>query len=150
MGDSNIQNEQALLANTTVFVIDDDKQTAEMLRRELTQVGANVVVADSAEAALALYRLTPPDVIISEMHLGSSDGYAFIRAIREYNKEYRGFTPAIALTEIAHEHPRDEERAMAAGFDAYIHRPFNPAEVVDTITRLLRKPRDHGGFRIRQ
>ena len=51
MGDPNIQNEQALLANTTVFVIDDDKQTAETLRRELTQVGANVVVADSAEAA---------------------------------------------------------------------------------------------------
>jgi DNA-binding response OmpR family regulator len=39
---------------------------------------------------------------------------------------------------------------MAAGFDAYIHRPFNPAEVVDTITRLLRKSRDQGGFRIRQ
>jgi ActR/RegA family two-component response regulator len=55
VGDPNIENEQ--LANTTVFVVDDDKQTAETLRRELTQVGANVVVADSAEAALALYRL---------------------------------------------------------------------------------------------
>ena len=93
----------------------------------------------SAEAALALYRLAPPDIIVSDMRLGSSDGYAFIAAIREYNKEYRGFTPAIALTGFAY--PGDEDRAIAAGFNAYIRKPFNPEDLIFTISRLLRQQR---------
>jgi CheY-like chemotaxis protein len=128
-----------LLSNTTVLVVDDDEDTLELLRTVLEDVGAKVVTAQSAEAALALYRLAPPDIIVSDMRLGSSDGYAFIGTIREYNREYRGFTPAIALTGFAY--PGDEARAMAAGFDAYIHKPFNPENLVLTITHLLQQQR---------
>jgi len=128
-----------LLTNMTVLVVDDDEDARELIRTVLENVGAKVVTAHSAEAALALYRVTPPDIIVSDMRLGSSDGYAFIAAIREYNKEYRGFTPAIALTGFVY--PGDEDRAMAAGFDAYIHKPFNPDNLVLTITTLLQKQR---------
>jgi len=128
-----------LLTNTTVLVVDDDEDTLELLRTVLKEGGANVVTADSVEAALALYRLAPPDIIVSDMRLGSSDGYAFIAAIREYNKEYRGFTPAIALTGFAY--PGDEDRAIAAGFNAYIRKPFNPEDLIFTISRLLRQQR---------
>src|SRR5262245_41989018 len=100
------------LANITILAVDDDEDTRDLLRVVLEGVGAKVVTAHSAEEALALYRVTPPDIIVSDMRLGSSDGYAFIAAIREYNKEYRGFTPAIALTGFVY--PGDEERAMAA------------------------------------
>jgi CheY-like chemotaxis protein len=126
-----------LLANTTVLVVDDDQDTCELLRASLEQRGTNVVTVNSQEAALASYRLHPPDIILSDMRLGSSDGYALIAAIREYNREYRGFTPAIALT--GFRYPGDEERALAAGFDAYIHKPFNPQDVIATITRLLQE-----------
>jgi two-component system, OmpR family, response regulator len=128
-----------LLANTTVLVVDDDQDTCELLRASLEKRGANVVAVNSEEAALAAYRVHPPDIILSDMRLGSSDGYALIAAIREYNREYRGFTPAIALT--GFQYPGDEERAIAAGFDAYIHKPFNPQHVIGTITRLLREQR---------
>jgi CheY-like chemotaxis protein len=128
-----------LLANKTILVVDDDKDTRELLRALLQETSANVVVADSAEAALAVYRLNPPDIIVSDMRLGSSDGYALIAAIREYNKEYRGFTPAIALTGFLY--PGDEARARAAGFDAYIPKPFDPRDVIQTITRLLQEQR---------
>jgi CheY-like chemotaxis protein len=128
-----------LLANTTILVVDDDQDTCELLRATLEESGANVVAVNSEEAALAAYRLHPPDIILSDMRLGSSDGYALIAAIREYNREYRGFTPAIALT--GFQYPGDEERALAAGFDAYIHKPFNPQYVIGTITRLLQEQR---------
>ena len=127
------------LASTTVLVVDDDQDACELLRVILEKSGANVVAVNSEESALAAYRHSPPDIILSDMRLGSSDGYALIAAIREYNREYRGFTPAIALT--GFEYPGDEERATAAGFDAYIHKPFNPQYVLDTITRLLREQR---------
>ena len=128
-----------LLANTTVLVVDDDQDTCELLRASLEQRGANVVAVNSEEAALAAYRLHPPDIILSDMRLGSSDGYALLAAIREYNREYRGFTPAIALT--GFQYPGDAERALAAGFDAYINKPFDPQHVIGTITRLLREQR---------
>jgi CheY-like chemotaxis protein len=128
-----------IFTNTTVLVVDDDEDICELLRNILEARSANVVTANSAEAALALYRLHPPDIIVSDMRLGSSDGYAFITTIREYNKEYRGFTPAIALT--GFRYPGDEDRAIRAGFNAYIYKPFRPETLIDTITRLLREQR---------
>jgi CheY-like chemotaxis protein len=128
-----------MLANTTILVVEDDQDTRELLRTVLEDTGANVLTADSAEAALALYRHNPPDIIVSDMRLGSSDGYAFITVIREYNREYRGFTPAIALTGFVY--PGDEDRAIAAGFNAYISKPFNPEDLISTITRILHEQR---------
>src|SRR5215510_9252373 len=121
----------SILTNTTILVVEDDQDTREFLRTLLEDTGANVLTADSVEAALALYRLNPPDIIVSDMRLGSSDGYAFITVIREYNREYRGFTPAIALTGFVY--PGDEDRAIAAGFNAYISKPFNPEDLISTI-----------------
>ena len=54
--------------------------------------------------------------------------------------EYRGFTPAIAVTGFAS--PDDEDRAMAAGFNAYMTKPFDPEEVVTTLAGLLRSSGD--------
>ena len=130
-----------VLASTTVLVVDDDEDACELLHSILGEKGANVVTAQSAEAALASYRLNPPDIIVSDMRLGSSDGYAFIATIRKYNVEYRGFTPAIALTGFAY--PGDKERAIAAGFNAYIHKPFNPEDLILMIAGLLRDRRDN-------
>jgi CheY-like chemotaxis protein len=129
-----------LLTNTTVLVVDDDKDACELIDVILKGAGACVLTAQSAEAALALYRHQPPDIIVSDMRLGSSDGYAFIAAIREYNREYRGFTPAIALT--GFQYPGDEERAIHAGFNAYMHKPFDPEGLIATIARLLQEQRN--------
>jgi len=129
----------SILTNTTILVVEDDQDTREFLRTLLEDTGANVSTAGSAEAALALYQLNPPDIIGSDMRLGSSDGYAFITAIREYNREYRGFTPVIALTGFVY--PGDDDRAIAAGFNAYMSKPFNPEDLISTITRILHEQR---------
>jgi CheY-like chemotaxis protein len=123
----------------TVLLIDDDSDTLEVLNQRLRGRGVNVVTAHSADEALALYRLTPPDIIVAEMRLGLSDGYSFIRTMREYNREYRGFTPAIGITHSPH--AADEQNAKTAGFDAYFRKPFDPEAIIDTIMRLLREQR---------
>jgi len=125
------------LKNIAIMVVEDDKDSGELLRKILAETGADVVLANSVEAALALCRRNPPHLVISDIRLGSSDGFALIEAIREYNREYRGFTPAIALTGFVAR--GDEERAMAAGFNAYIRKPFNPADLISTITSVLEK-----------
>jgi CheY-like chemotaxis protein len=124
------------LKNVTILVIDDDRDTCEMLRTMLESYGANVTIANSVQAALDVCRHNPPHLVLSDIRLGSSDGFALIEEIRKYNAEYRGFTPAIALT--GYFPPGDEVRAKAAGFNAYIHKPFDPTNLVDTIVSVLR------------
>lgn len=125
------------LGNTSVLVVEDDLDTCELIQTVLQQEGANVVVANTVEAAIKQQQQDPAHVLVSDIRLGSSDGFALIAAIRRHDKQYRGFTPAIALT--GYTSPGDEERARAAGFNAYILKPFEPADLVSTIAELLRK-----------
>ena len=126
--------------NTTILVVDDDLDARELLRFVLEESGAEVVVADSADAALRICRQHPPHAVISDIRLGRTDGYALIRAIRNSNKEYRGFTPVVAVTGFAS--PDDQEKAIAAGFNAYFSKPFDPEQILRVITRLLGSPSD--------
>jgi CheY-like chemotaxis protein len=128
------------LKNTTVLVVDDDADTCELLRTVLEQSGATVMVANSVDGAINAHRVSPAHVLISDIRLGSSDGYALIQAIREYNKEYRGFTPAVALT--GYTSPDEKQRAMASGFNAYITKPFDPMAITDTIASLMQQCTD--------
>lgn len=123
------------LENTSILVVDDDADTCEVLRSVLEESGASVVVADSVETALEAFRQTPPHAVVADIRLGTSDGYALIKAIQELNLEYKGFTPVIAITGFAS--PEDEERAMAAGFKAYLRKPFDPADIVNVIAKVL-------------
>lgn len=125
----------ALLKNTAVLVVDDDADTGDLLGSVLEQAGACVVVAQSVPTALEAFRRSPPHAVVADIRLGNSDGYALIKAIREYNLEYKGFTPVIAITGFASS--EDEKRAMAAGFSAYLTKPFDPSEVVGAIARVL-------------
>ena len=128
------------LKDITILVIDDDHDTLELLQTILEGYGATVVTADSVESALPAWRHAPPHLVLTDMRLGSSDGFALLEAIRNYNNEYRGFTPAIALT--GYWPAGDEARAITAGFNAYLRKPVDPVNLVDTITFVLRNPAD--------
>jgi CheY-like chemotaxis protein len=124
------------LKNLTVLVVDDDPTKCEGLRSFLEKSGASVMVARSVAAALELHRKSPAHVVVADIHLGSSDSYALIEAIRKYNVEYRGYTAAIAIADFACH--ADKERAIMAGFDAYLPKSIEPSYVVSAIARALR------------
>ena len=123
------------LENTSILVVDDDIDTCELLRSVLEHSGASVIVTHSVEAAIEAFRRSPPHAVVADIRLGSSDGYALIKAIQELNLEYKGITPVVAVTGFSS--PGDEERAMAAGFKAYLRKPFDPADVVNAIGKVL-------------
>jgi CheY-like chemotaxis protein len=129
-----------LLKNVSVLVVEDDPDICDLLQTILQGSGAEVTVTHSVDAAITAHRHRPAHVLVSDIRLGSSDGFALIAAVREHNKEYRGVTPAIALT--AYSSPGDEERARHAGFNAYIRKPFDPSDITKTIAALLRGPVD--------
>lgn len=125
------------LKNSTILVIDDDSDTCELLRMLLEDYGAAVIVANSVDGALAICRRTPPHLVLSDIQLGSSDGFALIEALRKHNREVQKFIPAVALSGFVA--ASTKERAMASGFDAFIQKPFDSADLISTISWLLRK-----------
>lgn len=123
------------LTNTSVLIVEDNPDTCDLLRTVLEQSGATVAVAQSTDEAIQTFRRSPAHVVITDIRLGDSDGYAFLEAIRKCNTEYKGFTPVIALTGYAS--PEDEERAIAAGFYAYLRKPFVCQEIVGAVAAAL-------------
>ena len=128
------------LRNLAILIVDGDANSCQPLQSLLEEFGASVMVARSVEDALKLQRQSPPHVVIADIHLGSSDNCALIKAIRKRNLEYGLFTPAIAITDFASH--AEQKRAMMAGFNAYVPKSIEPAFIVNTITRLLRASTD--------
>ena len=126
------------LANTTVLLVDDNLDSCDLLRFVFEESGASVVTAQSVNAAIEAFRRSPAHAVVADIRIGAADGYDLLKAIRETNVEYKGFTPVIAMTGFAS--PEDKDRAMAAGFNGYFAKPFNPADVVGAVEKLLSVP----------
>jgi CheY-like chemotaxis protein len=128
------------LTNTTILLVDDNVDSCDLLRFAFEKSGASVVAAHSVNAALEAFRRCPAHAVIADIRIGTSDGYELLKAIRDTNAEYKGFTPVIAVTGFAS--PEDKDRAIAAGFSGYFSKPFNPLDVVDAVEKLLSNPKD--------
>ena len=63
------------------------------------------------------------------------DGYALIRKVRRIAPDRGGRAPAIALT--AYARKEDRERALAAGYQLHMSKPFNPSAVVHAVAQLV-------------
>jgi CheY-like chemotaxis protein len=121
-----------------ILVVDDEKDTRELVATLLQEGKARVSTAASAAQALELLSREPPELIISDIGMPEMDGYALIREVRTRAPEQGGRVPAVALTAYA----RQEDRAAAlrAGFDSHVAKPLEPAELLRVAATLLRRP----------
>ena len=85
-----------------------------------------------AERALELLRNQPFDILVSDVGLPGMDGYALMRTIR--SDPALASLPAAALTACAY--VEDRERALAAGFQTHLRKPFEHAELFAVIADL--------------
>ncbi len=124
----------ALLDGVRVVVVDDDEDTRVMLAAILERCGAEVRAASSAAGALEEVATWVPDVLLSDIGMPDVDGHALIRSIRALPAEQGGRVPAIALT--AYARTEDKLKALAAGFQMYVSKPADPAEVTAVVASL--------------
>lgn len=117
----------ALLAGLRIVVADDQEDSLELINFLLTQQGAIVTGASSAAEAFAAVKGHPPDVLISDIEMPDESGYAFIKRVRALSPEEGGTVPAAAMT--AHGSREDRDRALAAGFQRHLPKPFQPADL---------------------
>ena len=124
------------LNNIRVLVVEDDRDTRQMLTFIFEQTGANVVAAGSFNEAMKAYRETPPNVVVADIGMPDYNGYALISRMREEDRELGRTTPAIALT--AYTSEADRQQALSAGFQKYMAKPFEPAELIANVVDLIR------------
>jgi PAS domain S-box-containing protein len=123
-----------LLTNVRVVVVDDDAVTRDVLSTVLGRMGAEVLAVDSTSEALAQIEARSPDIVIADIGMPGEDGYAFIQRLRGAAADRGGQAPAIALT--AYARKEDRQRALAAGYQMHITKPFDPSAVVKAVAQL--------------
>lgn len=128
-----------LLQGLWILLVEDDDATRRAVSWVLEQSGAEVTSVPEAEAAIrglaADMNAKRPDMLLADIAMPGQDGISLIRRLRRIEVERTlPPLPAIALTACA----RDEDRrqALAAGFDAFIPKPFEPHELIRGILDL--------------
>ena len=117
---------------TRVLVCDDEPQFLRALRVVLTDAGFDVVTAASADEALAAAVVRPPHVAIVDLLLPDRDGIEVTRSLREWSD-----MPIVMLSAVWDE--GEKVRALNAGADDYVTKPFGPDELVARLRAVLRR-----------
>jgi two-component system, cell cycle response regulator DivK len=127
----------------TILIIEDDEMSRQLVRDVLAFHGCHILEADSAEKGLKILEEQAPVVVLMDIQLPGMDGFEMLSRIRSSG----GFaqTRVVAVTASAMNH--DRRRIMAAGFDAYVPKPVNIDELVETVTRLAGSEKLHAGGR---
>ena len=115
-----------------VLVVDDEQQILRALRVILREAGFEALPASTGEEALDLAALQPPDAGIIDLLLPDMDGVELCRRLREWTD-----VPLIVLSAVGDEDAK--VRALAAGADDYVTKPFGPRELVARLQANLRR-----------
>lgn len=119
-----------------MLIVDDDRDTRQMLNAVLSECDANVVTVASADEALREMKRQKPDVLVSDLGMPDQDGYELIRKVRELEIKLEARAiPALALT--AYAKAEDRVRALADGYQVHLSKPVEPAEFVLVVANLV-------------
>jgi CheY-like chemotaxis protein len=122
----------------TILVVDDVPENVRLLEAVLVPHGYEVLTATSGEEALDLVATTRPDLILLDVVMPAMDGYAVCEALRA--DERNAVLPVIMVTSSI---GPEKTKAIEAGADDFIPKPFNNHELLTRVRSLLRIKRYH-------
>jgi CheY-like chemotaxis protein len=130
-----IRDERAMpsLHGLRILTIDDEADTRDLVRAVLESCGADVVTAASAREGLDSLVRWNPHVLICDIGMPGEDGYSVIRKVRAL--EHSAGLPAIALT--AYVRVEDRMRALEAGYQMFLPKPVEAAELRSTVASVV-------------
>ena len=122
----------------TILVVDDVPENVRLLEAVLAPRGYNVVSATDGNAALELVESAKPDLVLLDVVMPGMDGYAVCSELRA--NEETAVLPVIMITSSI---GQEKTRAIEAGADDFIPKPFNQQELLTRVKSLLRIKRYH-------
>ncbi|HXI22920.1 MAG TPA: ATP-binding protein [Pyrinomonadaceae bacterium] len=128
---------QPSLNGLRVLVVDDERDSRELVAAALMVHGAEVVSFGSAIEALEEMERRPFDVLVSDIGMPEMDGYWLINKVRQLPAERGGRIPAAALT--AYAGIEDRRRVLLAGYQLHIPKPVEPATLTAIVANLAER-----------
>ncbi len=116
-----------------ILVIEDQEDNRQILRDLLTSANFEVIEAVDGDAGLAAAAAHRPDLILMDIQLPLLDGYEATRRIKA--NPALSAIPIIVVTSYAL--GGDQDKARAAGCDAYISKPFSPRQLLAKVREYL-------------
>ena len=130
---------------TRVLVVEDDPAIGRLLQRALTDLGEVVTVATDGASGLSLTLQEQPDVVLLDLGLPDMDGLHVLQMLRAVSQ-----VPVIVVT--AQDDDRTVVRALDAGADDYLVKPFGGEQLAARIRAVLRRtagsPSGDGSLRV--
>jgi two-component system KDP operon response regulator KdpE len=130
--------EEARSAGQRVLVVDDEPQIVRALKVILRSAGYATEAAESKEEALNVVSVRPPDAMVLDLVLPDGSGVEVCADVRRWSS-----LPIIVLSAVGDE--REKVRALDAGADDYITKPFGTDELLARLRAVLRRATEDGG-----
>jgi signal transduction histidine kinase len=116
-----------------VLFVDDEPDARELVTMVLSDAGAAVQAASSADEALAMIDRERFDVMVSDIGMPGEDGYSLMRKVAAKKTQL----PGIALS--AFTSANDREKALSAGFTTHLAKPLDAPSLIAFVDRLARR-----------
>jgi two-component system, cell cycle response regulator DivK len=112
-----------------ILIVEDNERNMKLFRDVLGATGYETLEAASGEAAVTVAAEQSPDLVLMDIQLPDIDGREALRRLRA--DERTAAVPVLAVTAQAMQ--GDRERFLEAGFDGYLSKPVDVAELVRTV-----------------
>jgi adenylate cyclase len=122
----------------TILAVDDQPANLRLLDAVLSPRGYKVITASSGEHALELLRSSGVDLVLLDIVMPGLDGYEVCRRIR--SAAATAFVPVVMITASGHQ---EKTRAIEAGADDFVSKPFDKSELLARVASLARIKRYH-------
>jgi two-component system KDP operon response regulator KdpE len=126
------------MSQPRVLVVDDEPQIVRGLKIILRSAGYAVEAAENKEEALAALALRPPDALVLDLVLPDGRGDEVCQDVRRWSR-----LPILVLSAVGDE--REKVRALDAGADDYVTKPFGADELLARLRALMRRSVEAGG-----
>jgi CheY-like chemotaxis protein len=127
------------LAGLRVLVVDDSHEAVAPIAMVLLGAGALVESTTSVAQARARLQAFSPDLLIADIEMPGTEGYALIREIRQA-EAHTGAARLLAIALAARALDEDRARAREAGFDFHLTKPLDPVLLINVVGGLRQVP----------
>ena len=118
---------------STVLIVEDNDKNMKLARDVLQAKGYQTLEAVTGEEGVKLAKANTPDLVLMDIQLPGINGIEAFKQLRADPQTAR--IPVVALT--ASVTPTDRSQITAAGFDAFVGKPINLKEFLETVKRLV-------------
>ena len=122
---------------STILIVEDNEKNMKLVRDILRHKGYETLEAVTGAEGVRLAREQRPDLVLMDIQLPDFDGITALRRIREDTS--LDAVPVIAVS--ASVMPGDQQKIVGSGFDAFVGKPINLKQFVDTVQRFLAEGR---------